>query len=193
MADDSAWRCARVLVSISSVGAGAIGVTAADAFRDAMRHLAGGVSIVTAGAEDARSRVTATSVSPLCAEPPTLLVCVNLASPCYAALTRFGAFAVNILSADQREFAERFVSGSSAPSVGALSRCLSDSIAVFGCDIEERIERHTHAIIIGRARCVLAGGASGALVHWRGGYDQVGWSDDGVARAIGLFPRLGAN
>src|SRR5579871_1226804 len=172
-------------------------------FRYALRQLAGGVSIVTAGAEDVRTGVTATTVSPLCAEPPTLLVCINRSSPCYAALARFGAFAVNVLSADQREYAERFASSSSLHqqerfrdgrwlALPSGANCLSDSIAVFGCDVEERIERHTHAIVIGRVRCVLAGGASGALVHWRGGYDQVGWSDDEVASAIGLFPRLGA-
>jgi flavin reductase (DIM6/NTAB) family NADH-FMN oxidoreductase RutF len=171
-------------------------------FREAMRHLAGGVCIVTVGAGGDRAGVTATSVSSLCAEPPTLLVCVNRASPCYAALTRFGAFAVNVLSADQREFAERFASGSSLKqserfrggrwlALPSGAHCLADSIAVFGCDVEERIERHTHAIVIGRVRCVLAGGGSGALVHWRGSYDQVGWGDDEVARAIGLFPRPG--
>jgi flavin reductase (DIM6/NTAB) family NADH-FMN oxidoreductase RutF len=169
-----------------------------------MRHLAGGVCIVTVGAGDDRAGVTATSVSSLCVEPPTLLVCVNRASPCYAALTRFGAFAVNVLSADQREFAERFASGSSLKQTERFrsgrwlalpsgAHCLADSIAVFGCDVEERIERHTHAIVIGRVRCVLAAGGSGALVHWRGAYDQVGWGDDEVARAIGLFPRLGAS
>jgi flavin reductase (DIM6/NTAB) family NADH-FMN oxidoreductase RutF len=72
------------------------------------------------------------------------------------------------------------------------AHCLADSIAVFDCIVEERIERHTHAIVIGRVRSVLAGGGSGALVHWRGSYDQVGWSDEEVACAIGLSPGLGA-
>ena len=46
-------------------------------FRDAMRQLASGVCVVTLGAGDERKGLTATSVSSLSAEPPTLLVCVN--------------------------------------------------------------------------------------------------------------------
>jgi flavin reductase (DIM6/NTAB) family NADH-FMN oxidoreductase RutF len=171
-------------------------------FRDAMRQLARSVCLITLGSGEERAGLTATSVSSLSAEPPTLLVCVDRASPSYPALTRLGAFAVNVLSADQREFAERFASGSNVRQTERYQdgrwlalpsgvHGLADSIAVFDCDVEERIERHTHAIIIGRVRCVLTGGGSGALVHWRGSYDQVGWSDEEVARAIGLSPGLG--
>jgi flavin reductase (DIM6/NTAB) family NADH-FMN oxidoreductase RutF len=172
-------------------------------FRDATRQLARGVCIITLGSGEERTGLTATSVSSLSAEPPTLIVCVNRASPSYPALTRLGVFAVNVLSADQRELAERFASGSGVRqaeryrdgrwlALPSGPHYLADSIAVFDCEVEERIERHTHAIVIGRVRCVLAGAGSGALVHWRGTYDQVGWSDDEVARAIGLSPGPGA-
>jgi hypothetical protein len=50
------------------------------------------------------------------------------------------------------------------------------------------IERHTHAILIGRVRHVFIGAGSGALVYWRGDYDQVGWSHDQIARATGRSP-----
>jgi flavin reductase (DIM6/NTAB) family NADH-FMN oxidoreductase RutF len=171
-------------------------------FRDAMRQLARSVCLITLGSGEERTGLTAMSVSSLSAEPPTLIVCVNRASPSYPALTRLGVFAVNVLSADQREFAERFASGSSLEreeryqdgrwlALPSGTHCLADSIAVFDCDVEERIERLTHAIVIGRVRSVLAGGGSGALVRWRGTYDQVGWSDEGVARSIGLSPGLG--
>jgi hypothetical protein len=138
-------------------------------FREAMRHLAGGVCIVTVGAGGDRAGVTATSVSSLCAEPPTLLVCVNRASPCYAALTRFGAFAVNVLSADQREFAERFASGSSLKQSerfrGALARLAQRSALPRRFDRRVRLRRrganrtphprHRHwprAVRVGRRR-----------------------------------------
>ena len=45
---------------------------------------------------------------------------------------------------------------------------------------------HTQAIVIGRVRRVLVGDGSGALIRWRGAYDQVGWSKDEIARAVGL-------
>jgi flavin reductase (DIM6/NTAB) family NADH-FMN oxidoreductase RutF len=174
-----------------------------ETFRDAMRQLARGVCLVTLGSGYERTGLTATSVSSLSAEPPTLIVCVNRASPSYPVLTRLGVFAVNVLSADQREFAERFASGSGLKQAEGYrderwlalpggADCLAGSIAVFDCAVEERIERHTHAIVVGRVRSVLTGAGSGALVLWRGAYDQVGWSDEEVARAIGLSPALGA-
>ncbi|MGC2785880.1 MAG: flavin reductase family protein [Roseiarcus sp.] len=66
--------------------------------------------------------------------------------------------------------------------------CLANSIAAFDCEIEDRIERHTYAILIGRVRHVFMGTGSGALVYWGGGYDQVDWSGDQIARATGLSP-----
>ncbi len=168
-------------------------------FREAMLRLPSGVSILTVGAGPERTGLTATSVTPLSAEPPTLLVCIDRAAANYAALMGSEAFAVNVLAADQRELAELFVHGAGFPEAeGAQdgrwlvlpsgTSCLADSVAVFDCTIEERIERHAHAIVIGRVRRALTGGASGALVLWRGAYDQVGWSADEISRAIGLSP-----
>jgi hypothetical protein len=104
-----------------------------------------------------------------------------------------------LLAADQQEYAERFAECSGLkgsdryqggpwrplPS-GVL--CLANSIAAFDCEVEDTIERRTHAIVIGRVRHVFMGAGSGALVYWRGGYDQVGWSGDQIARATGLAP-----
>jgi flavin reductase (DIM6/NTAB) family NADH-FMN oxidoreductase RutF len=109
------------------------------------------------------------------------------------------AFAVNLLSADQQEFAERFAGRSALQGPeryrGGFWRplpsgvlCLANSVAAFDCEVEDRIERHTHAILLGRVRHVYMGSGSGALVYWRGGYDQVGWSGDQIARATGLSP-----
>ena len=168
-------------------------------FRSAMRQLASGVCVITLGVGEERTGLTATSVAPLSADPPTLLVCVDRASSSYPAFGRLGAFAVNVLSADQREFAERFAArpGLKEPerypdevwrALPNGGSCLADAVAVLDCEVDERIERHSHAIVIGRVRRVLDGGASGALVLWRGAYDQVGWGRDEIARAIGLFP-----
>jgi len=171
-------------------------------FREAMRQLASGVCVVTVGVHEERTGLTATSVASLCADPPTLLVCINRASSSYLALMRFGAFAVNVLAADQREFAERFGGGSLLKGSQRYQGgrwfvlpsgvcCLADAAAAFDCEVDERIERHSHAIVIGRVRHVLVGAGSGALVSWRGAYDQVGWSADEISRAIGLSPGNG--
>jgi flavin reductase (DIM6/NTAB) family NADH-FMN oxidoreductase RutF len=171
-------------------------------FRDAMGQLAGGVCVVTVGAHEDRTGITATSVTSLYADPPTLIVCVNRDASSYQALTRFGVFAINVLAADQREVAERFGAGSALKGSQRYQGgswlvlpsgvyCLADAAAVIECEVNERIERHTHAIVLGRVRYVSVGAGSGALVQWRGTYDQVGWSADEISRAIGLSPTQG--
>ena len=55
-----------------------------------------------------------------------------------------------------------------APSGAPLLR---DSLAAFDCEVEDVIERHTHAIVIGRVRRVASRQQGGALVYWRGAYD----------------------
>jgi flavin reductase (DIM6/NTAB) family NADH-FMN oxidoreductase RutF len=168
-------------------------------FRDAMRQIACGVSVITLGAGEDRAGMRATSVCPLSAEPPTLLVCVDRGSLSYPALACLDAFAVNVLAADQREVAEHFAGGSAlkGPERFRAGRwltlpsglsALADSVAMFECEVDELIERRLHAMVIGRVRRVFAGSGSGALVSWRGSYDQVGWSSDEIARAVGLSP-----
>jgi flavin reductase (DIM6/NTAB) family NADH-FMN oxidoreductase RutF len=142
------------------------------------------------------------SVTSLYADPPTLIVCVNRDASSYQTLTRFGVFAINVLAADQREVAERFGAGSALKGSQRYQGgswlvlpsgvyCLADAAAVIECEVNERIERHTHAIVLGRVRYVSVGAGSGALVQWRGTYDQVGWSADEISRAIGLSPTEG--
>ena len=61
-------------------------------------------------------------------------------------------------------------------------------IAAFECESEEIIERHGRLIVIGRVLNVFKTGGSGALVYWRGGFGSIGWTEDEVRRAVGLFP-----
>jgi len=56
------------------------------------------------------------------------------------------------------------------------------------CAVEEIIERHTHAIVIGRVKDIAVSDGAGALVYWRGGFDQLGWSQEELSRAVGLTP-----
>jgi flavin reductase (DIM6/NTAB) family NADH-FMN oxidoreductase RutF len=167
-----------------------------------MGQLAGGVCVLTMGAHEERTGITATSVTSLCADPPTLIVCVNRDASGYEALTRLGVFAINVLAADQREVAERFDAGSGLNGSQRYQGgswlvlpsgvyCLADAAAVLECEVDERIERHTHAIVVGHVRYVQVGAGSGALLHWRGAYDQVGWSTAEISRAIGLSPTEG--
>jgi flavin reductase (DIM6/NTAB) family NADH-FMN oxidoreductase RutF len=164
-------------------------------FRHAMRGLASGVSLVTFGAGEERNGLTATSVSSLSIEPPTLLVAVNRAASGYSILKASQVFGISVLGAHQQEFAERFsgrIKGASRYNQGRWLTLpsgvslLADSVAAFECEIEDIIERHSHAIVIGRVRRLVAAGGASALVYWRGAYEQLGWTEEEIACAIGL-------
>ena len=164
-----------------------------------MRHLPNGVCVVTFGRGDARTGMTATSVSSLSVEPPTILVSVNRASSSYAELARSRAFGVNVLASEHQDVADRFAGRGGEQGLERYAErrwftlnsgvwLLSDAVAAFDCEVEEIIERHTHAIVIGRITGLVASGGPSALVYWRGGYDQLGWSNEEISRAIGLSP-----
>lgn len=152
-----------------------------DAFRSAMRMLAAGVSIVAAGNEDERSGITVSSVTSLAIDPPTLVVCIGRNSSLAPALDRYGHFSANLLRASQRDLAERFagrggVFGAERFAAGDWitlitgAPVLSDALASIDCEIEEKIDRHTHSIVLGRVVAVRAAGRGDALAHWRGGF-----------------------
>ena len=72
-------------------------------FRQAMRRLAGGVSVITVGSGADRTGFTATSVTSFSAEPPRLLVCVNREASSWSTLTDYRSFGVNLLGAEQQD------------------------------------------------------------------------------------------
>ena len=132
-------------------------------FRDAMRQLAGGVCVVTVGADDERTGLTATSVTSLCADPPTLLVCVNRESSSYQALTRFRAFAVNVFARSRRAVRWRVNAQGFATLPGRQVACpVKWSVLSHrrGCSIRVRgrgMHRAAHARHCHRPRAPCAG------------------------------------
>ena len=141
--------------------------------------------------------MTATSVSSLSADPPTLIVCVNRSASIYPSLAHGQLFAVNVLAAEQSDIANHFagrtgVNGADRFQAGAWrSRAggpplLRDAAAVFECEVEDLLERHTHAIMIGRVVESFSAARSAALVYWRGDYDRLGWSAEEASLAVGL-------
>jgi flavin reductase (DIM6/NTAB) family NADH-FMN oxidoreductase RutF len=170
-----------------------------EACLEALRQLPRAVSVVTFQRGAEWFGVTATSLSFLSIEPPTLLISFDWAARLPPAATPQAPFGVSVLAASHAEIADRFGRGAlveassddfegswvTAPSGVALR---SDAVAALECESEEIIERHGRAIVIGRIRNVFKIGGSGALVYWRGAYDSIGWTDDEVLRAVGLFP-----
>ena len=164
-------------------------------FRSAMRHLAGGVSVITVGRGSEISGMTVTSVSSLALDPASLLVSVNRGASSWPLLARERVFGVNILSAGQLDVAERFAGKGGLKGaerfVGAEWRkrvsgvpLLVGALAAIDCEVEDIIERHSHAIVIGRVLHVDVAAAAAALAYWQGGYVTVDRDEDllGLAR-----------
>ncbi len=166
-------------------------VSSAD-FRGAMRHLTGGVSVITAGRCRDITGMTVTSVTSLSVEPPTLLVSINRDASSFPLIKRHGALGVNILNADQLDIAERFAgkgglkgadrfAGSDWVTAVSGVPLLRGALASLDCEVEEIIERHSHGIVIGRVRDIKSSTRNAALAYWHGQYVAVDQDED-IAR-----------
>lgn len=171
----------------------------AHSFRGAMRHLVGGVSIITVGRGKDISGMTVTSVSSLSVEPPTLIVSINRQSSSWPLLKRYGAFGLNILAADQIDIAEKFsgmggLKGAErfSPEQWATGSSgvplLAGALASFDCEVEDIVERHSHALIIGRVQDMRSSKRKGALAYWQGSYLVIDQDEDAVKLAEVSLP-----
>lgn len=132
-------------------------------FRTGMSRLAGAVCIVATGpppGETGWRGMTVTAVCSLCAEPPSLVVCLNRGTGTHALLRRSGLFSVNVLASHHvkvaRTFAghdglvgpERFTVGDWT--TGALGMpVLVDALASLECRVSQSLEYGTHTLLIG--------------------------------------------
>jgi flavin reductase (DIM6/NTAB) family NADH-FMN oxidoreductase RutF len=116
--------------------------------------------------------------------PPTLVVCLDRSNSTFARLREVGAFAVNLLGDAHETLAGRFagrggIKGAERFEVGDWislvtgAPVLADALAAVDCHVEEIIERHTHAIVIGAVQAVRIGGEQPALLHWRSRFEQL--------------------
>jgi len=152
------------------------------AFREAMREFGAGVAIVACGAGEARSGCTVTALASLSLTPPTLLVCLSRDALTLKRLRETGAFSINLLADRHRRLAERFADRAARgverfalgdwTASGAGVPMLADALAALDCRVEEILERHTHAIVIGAVVGVRRGEGA-ALFHWRSRYQTL--------------------
>ncbi|PYE24674.1 flavin reductase (DIM6/NTAB) family NADH-FMN oxidoreductase RutF [Rhizobium sp. PP-F2F-G20b] len=153
----------------------------AAAFKLSMRHLAGAVCVITVGDGEGRTGFTATSVTSLSAEVPSVIVSLNRTSSSWPVLERSGHFCVNVLAegqdgvakafagADGRRGAERYA-GAEWTRLDSGGWALADALTVIDCGLDEALHRHTHAILIGRVRSVQVRPDVAPLLYFNGGF-----------------------
>jgi flavin reductase (DIM6/NTAB) family NADH-FMN oxidoreductase RutF len=158
-----------------------LGTTDAE-FRHAMRAFATGVAVVACGEGEMRAGCVATAVASLSLSPPSLVVNLQRDGSTFRQMRTRAAFSVNFLAAAHEPLARRFAGGALAAErflegawiVGAIGApVLEDALAALECHVEEILERHTHAIVIGRVDAARAGGEGPALLHFRGRFAQL--------------------
>ncbi len=123
-----------------------------------MRKLAATVTLVTTHEDGVSHGMTATAVSSLSADPPSLLVCINRAASMHGPTSRSRWFCVNLMAAEQadlcRAFAGRF--GRERFDVGDWREgphglpYEAGAAAVLFCGVDEELHYGTHTVFIGR-------------------------------------------
>jgi flavin reductase (DIM6/NTAB) family NADH-FMN oxidoreductase RutF len=123
-----------------------------------MRRYPTGVTVVTSLREGEPRGITLSAFASVSVEPPMLLICVNREARSYLYISTSRIFCVNLLSARQRDLAERF-SGRvkerqfddivySTAVTGAP--VLTGTNGFFDCDVAGEHHVGTHSIFIGR-------------------------------------------
>jgi flavin reductase (DIM6/NTAB) family NADH-FMN oxidoreductase RutF len=144
----------------------------------ALRRLASSVSVVTCRHDGRSYAMTATSVSALSMEPPSMLVCVNQSALFHRALDRAPEFAINILSRAHADIS-RLCSGAAAPenrfNIGdwntqASAPVLNDAQAAIICRKDKQLEYGTHSVFMGRIISISINGAVDPLIYVDGQY-----------------------
>ncbi|SEI16164.1 NADH-FMN oxidoreductase RutF, flavin reductase (DIM6/NTAB) family [Rhizobium tibeticum] len=154
------------------------------AFKLSMRQLAGAVSVITVGEGDERTGFTATSVSSLSAEAPSVIVSLNRGSSSWPVVERYRRFCVNVLTANQWHVAQSFAGFDGRRGVERYedaqwyrlstgTAALTDALTVLDCELETVLNHHSHAILIGRVCAIETREDVEPLLYWRGGYRRL--------------------
>jgi flavin reductase (DIM6/NTAB) family NADH-FMN oxidoreductase RutF len=150
-------------------------------FWQAIGRRATGSTIVAARSNGGPAGLLGLSATHLCADPPTMMVSVDKRTSALPTILEARHFAINYLSAAQRELADIFGGKSDLKGAdrfttaawGSLATgapVLADAVGVLDCELVETIERYNVVIILGRVVATSSHLDAAPLVHFRGGY-----------------------
>jgi len=146
-------------------------------FKAAMRRLSSSVTIVSTRDGESRWGMTATAVTSLSADPPSVLVCVNRGASIRAHLRSEARLCVNLLSSEHAALSRAF-SGEVEPErrfeLGNWDDAddgipyLCDAMASLFCEIDQLIEYGSHSVAVGRVYSVKLGPSASPLIYGDG-------------------------
>jgi 4-hydroxyphenylacetate 3-hydroxylase, reductase component len=151
------------------------------AFRDALGSFPTGVAVITAApADDAHVGITVNSFTSVSLDPPLVLWCMDRRSHRHDLFWQATGFTVSILGTEHREVSARLA----RPGEHSLDGIpllktelgppgLADSLAIFECATEKRLEGGDHTIFLGRVLNFSRPSQSAPLVFFRGRYSAL--------------------
>jgi flavin reductase len=153
----------------------------ADHFKQAMRRVASTVNVITICVDGVPMGITATAMSPLSVDPPSLLVCINRTAALHGSMEDVERFGVNVLHRDQPGIAAMFADRSQQAlrfAEGWEVDCsrpprLADAQAAFLCRRTGHHRFGTHSIFIGVVEEVTMRPGVDPLVYLDGRYGGV--------------------
>jgi len=156
-------------------------MTSSAAFRQAMRRVPTGVTVVTTLKEGEPRGITVNAFASVSLEPPSLLICVNREARSYLFISSSRIFCVNVLAGEQRRLAEHFSGkvrerqfADVAYTVDATGApVLAGTLAHFDCELTAEHHVGSHSILIGQVLSCSARPGS-PLGYFNGGFHDFG-------------------
>lgn len=150
-------------------------------FRNACGKFATGITIATTtDASGCPHGLTANSFSSVSLNPPLVLVCIGTRSAVHETFFSAKAFAINILSEDQRRLSDQFASSGEDRFSGVEwtpgplgSPWLRGALAQLECRTYERHPAGDHTIFLGLAEAVRTESDSAPLIYFSSSYQTL--------------------
>ena len=129
-------------------------------FTAVMRRFASSLTILTTEFSGRRAGMTATACSSVCADPPSIVVGVNLNSSAWPVITERGMFACNLLGDRHRLLVQPFSSsetpGQKRFALGNWTQhdsgipFLADALGVLFCSVASHLNFGNHTLFVGQ-------------------------------------------
>lgn len=149
-------------------------------FKQAMRRVASTVNVITVCVGGEPMGITATAMSSLSLDPPSLLICINRTASLHSPLEDVSHFCVNVLHRSQEEIARMFADKSRRElrfATGWQVDCdrpprLADAQAAILCRRIRHFPYGTHSIFVGEVEEVAVREDVDPLVYVDGKYGR---------------------
>lgn len=145
-------------------------------YRETMRQFPTAVTVLTTAAPDGPHGMTASSLTSVSLDPPTLLISLQRGSRTRDLLELDAHFTINLLAETQADIAMRFARkpghGAFAGAAWQISETtgaavLETATAHIDCRVSERVEAADHTLVLAEVMAAAThAGRAGPLVHY---------------------------